>query len=164
MTGSEELWVNLQEKSLYKVSSTVYCLPLFGGCNSCELDALQQLQNRAARIALNLPQMSNRKSMYVELEWLTVRQLIVYHTLILVFRVRQSGAPSALARQLLSENYRGNIIVKNSHLELYKRSFVPRGATLWNKLPLGVKMMKNIGIFKKHLKDWVMNNVKMMED
>ena len=32
-----------------------YCLPGFWGCNVAEMMSLQTLQNRAARIALNLP-------------------------------------------------------------------------------------------------------------
>ena len=50
-----------------------YCLPLFGGCKQSEVEILQVQQNRAAQ--------TNRDLMYDRLNWLTVQQLIVYHTL-----------------------------------------------------------------------------------
>ena len=56
-----------------------YCLPLFGGCNVDEVQALQVQQNRAARIVLNLPPRSNRDHNFAKLGWMTVQQLIVYH-------------------------------------------------------------------------------------
>ena len=67
-----------------------YCLPLFGGCSQFELDMLQSLQNRAARIALNFPVRSNRDLMFSKLGWMTVRQLIAYHTIISIFKIRKS--------------------------------------------------------------------------
>ena len=56
-----------------------YCLPLFGGCSTSEKNDLQTLQNRAARLVLNYPPRSNRDMMFNKLNWLSVRQLIVYH-------------------------------------------------------------------------------------
>ena len=141
-----------------------YCLPLFGGCNSVNLDSLQSLQNRAARIALNLPSTSNRVSMFQELNWLTIRQLVVYHTLLSVYRIRVSGQPDDLARCLRRENYRGKILVQNCRLELYRRSFIPRGSTLWNRLPSNIRMVPNQEMFKREIKGWIKNNIKMFEN
>ena len=59
-----------------------YCLPLFGGLDNSEISSLQVQQNRAAQIVLGLPPRHNRVYMYSKLEWLTVNQLIVYHTII----------------------------------------------------------------------------------
>ena len=130
-----------------------YCLPLFGGCNISEVQSLQ------TRIVLNLPPRSSRQSMFDKLNWMTVNQLIAYHTLIAVFRIRNSQEPEHLASQLRNDNYRGNIIVKNSQLGLYKKSFVPRGSTLWNKLPEELKNSRKIGKFKMDLRKWVGVNV-----
>ena len=61
-----------------------YCIPLFGGCNKADLNLLQIQQNRAAQCVLNLPPRTRRSV----LGWLTVEQLIAYHTLITVFKIR----------------------------------------------------------------------------
>ena len=69
-------------------SVLVYCLPLFGGCDVQEMKDLQVLQNKAARIVTHSPLRVHREHMYDELDWLTVRQLVIYHTLLTVYRVR----------------------------------------------------------------------------
>ena len=140
------------------------CLPLFGGCSQAELNSLQILQNGAARIALNLPIRSNREKMYDTLYWLTVRQLVAFHTLLTVYRVRRTGHPEYLANLLLNENHRGKIIVKNSHLELYRRSFTYRGSLLWNKLPESLRNEEKEGAFKINLSKWIRENISRFEE
>ena len=103
-----------------------YCLPLFGGCSVIELNMLQGLQNKAARIALNFPSRSNRNAIYDTLGWLTVRQLMVYFSLLTIYRIRASKQPEYLAEKLLNENLYGHIIVKNNNLQLYRSSFMFR--------------------------------------
>ena len=107
-----------------------YCLPLFGGCNISEVQALQVQQNRAARIVLNLPPRTNREFIFSKLDWMTVQQLIAYHTIITVFKIRKFKKPEYLFQVLGRDNRNGHIIVENSKLGLYKKSFVPRGSVL----------------------------------
>ena len=136
-----------------------YCLPLFGGCNSSDIQLLQTQQNRAGRIVLNLPPRFNRDTMFDMLGWMTVHQLVAYHTLLTVFRIRRSKEPEYLARALCRDNYRGNIIVTNSRLGLYKKSFVQRGSTLWNSVPPELRRIPGTAAFKAKLKKWVHESV-----
>ena len=140
-------------------STLCYCLPLFGGCNVSEVHALQVQQNRAARIVLNLPPRTNRDHMFAKLGWMTVKQLIVYHILIMVFRIRHAREPEYLVKMLKQDNRLGNIIVENSKLGLFKKSFVPRGSTLWNKLPKDLKIIQKVARFKNELRKWIDENV-----
>ena len=71
----------------------VYCLPLFGGCDKNELNSLQVLQNKAAQIVTKSPPRSIRNPMYDQLDWLSVNQLVAYHTLIQVYKIRKSEEP-----------------------------------------------------------------------
>ena len=50
------------------------------------------------------------------LGWLTVQQLIAYHTIIAVYRVRESKEPERLANFLTRDNMFGSIIIKNTSL------------------------------------------------
>ena len=136
-----------------------YCLPLFGGCYKSEIKLLQVQQNKAAQIVLNLPPRTSRDLMFSRLDWLTVSQLIAYHTLITVYRIRSSRNPENLASILCRENHNGHIIMKNPKLELYRDSFIFRGAITWNRLPIDVKTSCTVGIFKKHLRKWIKENV-----
>ena len=136
-----------------------YCLPLFGGCSVADLDSLQVLQNSAARIVLNFPSRSNRDQMFNELLWLTVRQLVTYNTLVLIYRIRRSNEPEYLAQCFHHENINGNIVIKNIRLELYRNSFVFRGSLLWNKLPEDIKKEQSIRRFKEKTRSWTLGNV-----
>ena len=136
-----------------------YCLPLFGGCSNMEIQILQVQQNKAAQIVLNFPPRTNRDLMFDKLDWLTVFQLIVYHTLITVFRIRQSEKPEHLASILCRDNHNGHIIMMNPKLQVYKDSFIYRGAILWNKLPRILRTGTKIGKYKKDIRKWIAENV-----
>ena len=112
-----------------------------------------------AQCVLTLPPRTSRLILYERLGWLTVLQLIAYHTLIAVYRVRIKKEPEHLASQLCRDNIYENIVVENSKLGLYRDSFVYRGSTLWNKLPKSLRKESKIGTFKTKLVTWVEENI-----
>ena len=140
-------------------SVLAYCLPLFGGCDVQEIKELQILQNKVARIVLHAPFRANRQKMFDDLKWLTVKQLIMYHTLLTVFRVRSTGEPEYLAAALCRDNNYGKIIVPHTTLSLYMKSFTIRGACNWNSLPASIRQCRKIGPFKKDLRAWIEKQV-----
>ena len=97
--------------------------------------------------------------MFDKLGWMTVQQLIAYHTLIAIYRIRQSKEPEHLADILTRDNIYGRIILKNSKLGLYRNSFAYRGSLLWNKLLEALRKLEKIGKFKKNVREWVESNV-----
>ena len=140
-------------------SVLVYCLPLFGGCDKGDLQATQVLQNKAAQIVTRSPPRAHRDSMYDSLGWLTVNQLVVYHTALTVYRIRQSKEPEYLAEQLQVDNRNGRVIVPNCKLVLTQNSFCMRGADTWNMLTHNIRGLKKIGQFKAEVKRWVKINI-----
>ena len=136
-----------------------YCLPLFGGCDVGEIKDLQVMQNKAAQLVTNSPPRSIRNPMYDRLGWLTVNQLVMYHTLLAVYRVRTTGEPEYLAESLCNDNRNGHIILKSTKLTLLKESFKFRGACNWNALPNSLRSLSKIGAFKKGVKVWIKQHV-----
>ena len=102
--------------------------------------------------------------MFDQLEWLTVHQLIAYHTLISVYRIRSAGVPEDLAATLSRDNHNGHINIKNTRLELYRNSFIFRGALLWNKLPRILRVGKQLGQFKTDLREWIAKNIPRFDE
>ena len=149
----------LPQNTLKKISEgwfqsvLVYCLPLFGGCDDHELNDLQIIQNKIARIVTQSHPRRNRIEMFEEIMWFTVRQLIAYHTLCTIFRIRNTGEPEQLASILRRENRNKNIITPTSNLALYRKSFVYRGVCLWNRIPETIKTSEKLGLFKKEAKN-----------
>ena len=145
-------------------SIMVYCLPLFGGCNESQIKALQVLQNKAVQIVTHSPHRTRRSVMYDKVEWLTVNQLIVYHTLITVFKVRKNNEPEYLAAKLKNDTRTGRIFIPNTDLGLAQKSFIIRGSTNWNDLPQNIRTQPKIGIFKKLAKKWIADNISRFVD
>ena len=118
----------------------------------------------AAQIVTHFPPRSPRNQLYDQLDWLTVNQLIRYHTLLAVFRIRTSGEPEYLADSLCNDNIRGSIIVQNTHLTLAQKSFKIRGACNWNALPPSIRSIIKVGLFKKEVKKWIKHKSIMFRD
>ena len=98
-----------------------YCLPLYGGMGKGEMNSLQVMQNKAARIAAAMPPRSNRVEVFDKLGWFTVHQLIFYQTVLLVYKVRQSNQPDFLASQLSCDSRNCRIMIPNIKLHLFER-------------------------------------------
>ena len=140
-------------------SVLVYCLSLYGGMDNGDLGDLQVMQNKAARIVTMVPPRANRSQMYDKLGWLTINQLIFYHSVILVFKIRSSSQPEHLAQLLSQDSRNSRIIIPNLELRVTQRSFTMRGATSWNLLPPIVRNQPKLGTFKKLAKQWILANI-----
>ena len=117
------------------------------------------MQNCAARYVSQLSLSTNRKVIFRQIRWLTVRQLIHYHTALSMFRIRRSQEPEYLSELISRENRHNNIIIPNTNLTLAKKSFCFRGPEEWNKLPAEIRNCERIGTFKLKLKSWIIANV-----
>ena len=145
-------------------SVMVYCLPLFGGMDIGDLKDLQIMQNRAAQIVTHSPPRAHRSPMYDQLQWLTVNQLIFYHSVITIFKIRKSGEPEHLAGIFSQDSRNRRILIPNWNLSLGHKSFRIRGSENWNMLPLNVRTQPKVGIFKKQAKKWIMENVQKFQE
>ena len=140
-------------------SVLVYCLPVFGGCDKFELEALQIMQNKAARLVTHASQRTSRREIFNQLNWLTVHQLVFYHSALSTFRIRGNKEPEYLSTILTRDNRAERIIIPNTNLTLAKNSYCYRGAAQWNSLPEYIRKTKKIGQFKGSLKKWINLNV-----
>ena len=103
-----------------------------GGLNKKELDDLQVMQNKALRFVLNKPPRSSRSEMFDESGFMTVRQLIVYHTTLNVYKIKQCKEPEYLFSNIERENIHENIVIEKTRLTLTRNGFIFRGAETWN--------------------------------
>ena len=140
-------------------SVLVYCLPVFGGCDKFEIEALQVMQNKAARLVTHSSLRVPRKEIFSQLGWLTVNQLIYYHSALSTYRIRQEREPEYLSTLMNRDNERGSIIVPNTTLTLAKKSFCFRGSTQWNSIPVHIRNTIKISQFKMKLKSWILLNI-----
>ena len=149
---------NLRKRIVEGIFTSVlaYCLPVFGGCDKHETEALQIMQNRAARIVTHSSIRTSRKEIFKKVGWLTVNQLVFYHSALCTYRIRESKEPEYLHEVMSRDNRAGNIIVPNTTLSLAKNSYCYQAATQWNTIPVYIRTNKKIRQFKFQLKEWIL--------
>ena len=145
-------------------SVLLYCLPLFGGLENYQIKDIQILQNKAARLVLGVHIRSNRLELFKELGWMSMNQLICYHTLINIFKIRLNKDPEYLAQFLCQDSRNGRIQVPRHNLALTSKSFCYRGADSWNRLPQRLRRSNKLGWFKIEVRKWIAENVPFLPD
>ena len=77
-----------------------YIIPLIGGSPEYLITALQTLQNRAARLVTKSDWGTSSSSMMSQIGWLSVRQLIVLQSLMIIFKTKNDRKPVYLYQKL----------------------------------------------------------------
>ena len=157
---------NLRKRITEGIFTSVlaYCLPVFGGCDKFEIEALQIMQNKAARLVTHSQLRTNRQELYSQVGWMTVNQMVFYFCAISTFRIRQSREPEYLSDIMNSDNRAGRIIIPNTNLTLAKDSYCFRASAQWNTLPEHIRKNPRISQFKSQLKKWILQNVTQFVD
>ena len=144
-----------------------YLIPLYGGCPDYLLNSLQVLQNRAARQVTKSSWYTPSRTMLQQIGWLSVRQMIAYHSLILVYKAKQDKKPTYIYDKISTpfnvntRLARSNGIKENWRMKskIGKQSFIARATTEWNRLPPDIRTTSSLKIFKKKLRIYVRQNL-----
>ena len=145
-------------------SKLVYLITLWGGAPQYLLRALQQLT--AARTVCGVR--SNRWSTERLLRgvgWMSVRQLIEFHTVLQTHKTLISGLPRPLYASLQSDYpYRTrNATIGNIRFgrNILPNTFRYRAMISYNAVPGEIKT-GSISTMKKKLKRWIMKNIPLL--
>ena len=68
------------------MSKLIYLMPVWMGCEEYLTDALQVCQNKAARTVTRLNRFTPTSVLLLQWGWLNVRQLMLYHSLVLLHK------------------------------------------------------------------------------
>ena len=151
------------------MSKLVYCISLWGGCEHFLMKSLQIVQNKAARFVCKKGIYTPVRTLLSECNWLSVSQLVFFHSVVLLRKVRQSQKPEYLHEMYTINrryNTRGENIGKLDSSSgippvhgLNLKSFRWRSLQAWNLLPTRIRQITNIEAFKKNLKVWIKDNL-----
>ena len=125
---------------------------------------MQVMQNKAAQVVCGFPPGSNRNILFDKVGWLSIRQLVVYYTLLTVFKIRVSNEPEYLASKLNNVSRSGRIISPKFDLVLCQSSFTYRGAVEWNKVPEATRQCVKLSTFKIDIKNYIRSKISRFED
>ena len=148
------------------MSTLCYLLPVWGGCEGYLLKALQVLQNRAARQVTRLSWYTPVRRLLKQCNWLSINQLIFYHSALTIYRTLKSGLPLYFQQHLRTDhplNTRlgasGTIRLTGKFGTLVENSFLRRAAKSFNQIPLDIREARKIDVFKGKLKLWTKTNI-----
>ena len=150
------------------MSKLLYLIQWWGGGSAYLLQYLQVLQNRAARMVTKLSWSTSTSKLLNQLGWLSVKQLVEFHSLTLLFKMISQAKPAYFHDKLNTEfPYPTRLAAGNGlrRLETYqydatKMGFVHRTSVTWNLLPSNIiRTAETLTKFKKSLKPWIQKNV-----
>lgn len=170
--GSLRRWKNLLPlKTKISLSQTLL-LPILDYADSCYIDLSQQLlnklermQNLIIRFIFGLRKYDHVTQYRYQLKWLTVKDRRHLHSLTLLYtvlyhpitpsylkeRFKFLGSNTLHSQHLRSRN--NNLLeIPLSRTKCYGDSFTIKTVKLWNALPDEIRRSQSVGIFKRKLK------------
>ena len=147
-------------------SKLIYQISLWGGAEDYLINALQKVQNRAVKFVTQVQRETTTIEMLKSCGWLTVRQLVLYHSIILVQKTLQTGYPRYIFERLPTEFTRETrlagtrclrlALTKRATLRISEKSFIHRALSSYNQIPVELRSVENISTFKLKLKIWLL--------
>ena len=142
-----------------------YSNSLLINVNKTDIERLQRIQNRAARIVLKARKQDRATPLLKQLHWLPVEKRIHYKVALIVFKCIHKMAPEYLYT-LLSSPHRSNYRLRSTedtsvlHIpRVYSKkgeaSFDFCGPKLWNSLPAHLRLCSSPESFKRNLKTYL---------
>ena len=150
-------------------SKLIFQMTLWGGTEEYLLDALQIVQNKAARFVTRRGIYTPVRDLLRQCGWLNVRQLVFYHSVILLHKTLLTSSPKYIFNKLSSEFPYNTRLAQSesvrmgpdfkSKLDLTEKSFMNRATDSYNNIPTSLRQVKKMEDFKKKLKIWVLANL-----
>ena len=131
-----------------------YCNSLYYGINESLIKQLQLIQNAAAKAVIGLYKHDHLGNTLKELHWLPVRFRIIYKIILLVFKCLNGLGPDYLCDMLhfANSDHFIYLVEPKTASAFGDKSFEKVGPKLWNELPIEIKTLSSIELFKSALK------------
>ena len=147
------------------MSIIVYMIAVWGGTENYIIKAVQVMQNKAARSVTKKTWYTPTHTLLQQCNWLSIKQLIFYHTVLQVWKVRTDTMPvyinSKIQLAITRSASEGTLRVPIVEKSLSSKSFMVRSATMWNTVPTSIRSIKKFESFKRKLKQWTKANIEI---
>ena len=148
--------------------------------------ALQIIQNKAARSVTKLSYLTPAKVLLKTCGWLSVRQLMAYHSLVLLHKTLVHQSPKYLYDKVTADGqfkYKTRLASEcpkefsfsvqhpmdngtirqdsSTKLGISKKGWCWKSVQLFNTLPTNIRLEKKLSKYKTMLKNWVQDNISL---
>ena len=168
INGLKKVCVNANFKTRLMVANGLvmsklsYLIILWGGAQQYLVRALQVQQLMAARIVCGSSSWRwSRRQLLTKVGWLSVKQLIFYHTVLQAHKTLSTGRPLSMYLSLSVEFPRETRSATSGQIRQTDRctaSFAYRATQHYNKVPPDVRS-GSLGSVKSKLKRWIKTNL-----
>ena len=156
------------------MSKLIYLIPLWAGCEDYLVRALQVIQNKAARSITKLSFFTPTRTLLKTCQWMSVRQLMTYHSLVLLYKtlkhktleylhhwvtvggkfpykIRQAATcPEGFSFEIQDPVDSGTVRqVTGNKLDLSKNGWCWRSVEIFNTIPDHTRLETLMYLFKK---------------
>lgn len=143
-----------------------YCNSLLAGLPDTQINKLQKVQTRAAKLVLGCSKFDrpNTKDILKALHWLPVRARIDFKIALFCFKSLKTTTPTYISDLITYYSPTRELRSSDQHLlnipitklkNYGDRAFSKFGPTVWNSLPLSVRTAGSEAVFRKHLKTYL---------
>ena len=153
------------------ISKLIFQISLWGGTEEYLLNALQVVQNKAARFVAKRGKYTPVAELLRQCGWLSVRQLVFYHSVVIIYKTILTTYPKYIHTKLSTQFPYNTRLAQTesvrmgpefkSKLELTEKTFMNRATVSYNQLPPELRKTPKLDAFKSKLKEWVLTNVKL---
>ena len=160
------------------LSRILYMLPLFGGAPEYMLQAIQKKQNEAMRLVVKRKwsergtKLMSTKELLKQCNYLSVKQMVYYHSVAMVHKTLKQQAPVYLHDVLLKAmtsgvrhryptRTSGKRVVAEASLSVANTSFRWRAGAQYAALPANIKEEQNIKSFLIQLKRYTIEQIEI---
>ena len=146
------------------MSKMAYLITLWGGAQLYLLKSLQVQQLTAARTVCGYFSYGwSKRKLLGRVGWLSVRQLIQFHTILQAHKTIKTGQPRPMFHSISTDHPRNTRSAASGQIRFgesfrTQSTFKYRALQWYNRVPVDVKM-GNLSTVKRKLKVWVKENV-----
>ena len=150
------------------ISQVRYCISVYGAGTAHNLSRIQKILNYAAKVIFGRKKYDHVSDLMHRLRWLSAENLVTYHTMCLLHKVRYHAEPEVLAGGLatvaeargrdaaVSTRQDSLLYVPRSRTEMGRRRFICRAPAALNALPQNFSRLPP-GAFGRHLKSHLLD-------
>lgn len=142
-------------------SHLIYLIEIWGTAVKTKLSELQIIQNKLVKMLFHYPYLTPTTSIYAETNIMTIKQLYIYHTCILIRKIVNNTIHTSIAlTQVKHTTTRSSrrasfLVLPKVRTQSGKNMLTYEGVQLYNRLPTDIKKSESLETFKKKLAHYV---------